>query len=216
MGCVHWKEGLAGLYTSSPSSHHSSSTIRASNVPEARKVNAVTDVDLPTTQEGSVLELSWELFGELCRALAVRVAREYDPEVIVGIAAAGVIPGAVISAMLQKEFYAIKITRRETDAGVRRRPEVLSAAPPQLVGRRVLLVDEVCDSGDTMRLALAAVRDVGPSDVRTATSLVREGGYQPDYYALSTDGTVVFPWDREVIESGRLVINPEYDDLIKG
>ena len=29
------------------------------------------------------MELSWELFGELCRALALRVAREYDPEVIV-------------------------------------------------------------------------------------------------------------------------------------
>lgn len=164
----------------------------------------------------NVLELSWELFGELCRALALRVARDYDPQVIVGIAAAGVIPGAVIAAMLQKEFYAIKITRRETEAGVRERPEVLSAAPPQLAGRRVLLVDEVCDSGDTMRLALAAIREVGPSDLRTATSLVQEGGYQPDYHALSTDGIVVFPWDREVIESGRLIINPDYDDLIDG
>ena len=183
-------------------------------MPEARKVNTGIDIDSPSTEDGGVLELSWELFGELCRALAVRVAREYDPDVIVGIAAAGVIPGAVISAMLQKEFYTIKITRRESDDGVRRRPEVLSAAPPQLAGRRVLLVDEICDSGDTMRLALAAVRDVGPSEVRTATSLVHEGGYQPDYYALCTDGTVVFPWDREVIESGRLIINPEYEDLI--
>jgi hypoxanthine phosphoribosyltransferase len=174
----------------------------------------VIDADFPNADADDVMDLSWELFGELCRALAVRVAREYDPDVIVGIAAAGVIPGAVISAMLQKEFYAIKITRREGDGGVRRRPEVLSAAPPQLTGRRVLLVDEVCDSGDTMRLALAAIRDVGPAEVRTATSLVREGGYQPDYYALSTDGIVVFPWDREVIEAGRLVINPEYEDLI--
>lgn len=176
---------------------------------------ALTEPILPQTQSESVLELSWELFGELCRALAVRVGRDYDPEVIVGIAAAGVIPGAVISAMLQKEFYAIKITRRETDDGVRQRPEVLSAAPTQLAGRRVLLVDEVCDSGDTMRLALAAVRGVGPAEVRTATSLVHEGGYQPDYYALSTDGTVIFPWDREVLELGDLVINPEYRDLIE-
>ncbi len=177
-------------------------------------MGTLIEAGLPSAEDDGVLELSWELFGELCRALAVRVAREYDPEAIVGIAAAGVIPGAVISAMLQRDFYAIKITRREGDAGVRRRPEVLSAAPPQLAGRRVLLVDEVCDSGDTLRLALAAIRDVGPSEVRTATSLVHEGGYQPDYYALSTDGIVVFPWDREVIESGRLVVNPQYEDLI--
>lgn len=179
---------------------------------ESRKVNGVPNLDLPSTGDEGVLELSWELFGELCRVLAIRVVREYDPEVIVGIAAAGVIPGAVISAMLQREFYAIKITRRESDDGVRQRPEVLSAAPPQLAGRRVLLVDEVCDSGETMRLALAAVRDVGPSEVRTATSLVHQGGYQPDYFSLSTAGTVIFPWDRDVVESGRLVNNPDYED----
>src|SRR5215204_6235290 len=37
-----------------------------------------------------VFELDWELFGELCRALALRVYREYDPDLVVGIATAGV------------------------------------------------------------------------------------------------------------------------------
>jgi hypoxanthine phosphoribosyltransferase len=170
---------------------------------------------LPEVPEEGSFELSWELFGELCRALALRVAQDYDPEVVVGIAAAGVIPGAVIAAMLEREFFAIKITRRENDTGRRGRPEVLSAAPPQLAGRRVLLVDEICDSGDTLRLALAAVRDVGPTDVRTATSLIHVGGYEPDFYALAAEGTVIFPWDREVLdeESGRLVVNPQYEEL---
>jgi hypothetical protein len=46
--------------------------------------------------------------------------------------------------------------------------------------------------------------------------LVREGGYQPDYCALVTEGVVVFPWDREVVdeESGRLVVNPDYLGII--
>lgn len=160
------------------------------------------------------MELSWELFGELCRVLALRVARDYDPEVVVGIAAAGVIPAAVIAAMLQREFHSIKITRRRDGEKIRARPEVLSAAPPQLAGRRVLLVDEICDSGETMRMALAAVRDVSPTEVRTATSLIRRGGYEPDYFAIEAQGTVIFPWDREVLESGRLVVNPEYEELL--
>jgi len=177
-------------------------------------VTNVTEPFFTDDQDDDVLELSWELFGELCRALAVRVARDYDPEVVVGIAAAGVIPGAVVSAMLQKEFHAIKITRPGDEGGAQRRPEILSAAPPQIAGRRVLLVDEICDSGDTMRLALAAVCDVGPAEVRTAASLVREGNYEPDYHALETDATVVFPWDREVWQEDRLVVNPEYEDLL--
>ncbi len=156
------------------------------------------------------LELSWEMFGELCRALALKVAADYDPEVIVGIARAGVIPGAVIASMLRVDFYSMKITRREGGEVVRDRPAVLSAAPGRARGKRVLLVDEITTSGETLRLALAAVRDVGPSEVKTATCFSRPGGYQPDYYALQTDATLVYPWDRKVFEDGDLVVNPRY------
>ena len=48
-----------------------------------------------TTVEHSkgVFEVEWPLFGELSRGLALKVARAYDPEVVVGIATAGVVPG---------------------------------------------------------------------------------------------------------------------------
>ena len=35
------------------------------------------------------LDTSWEMFGELCRALALRVARDYQPDVVMGIAPGG-------------------------------------------------------------------------------------------------------------------------------
>src|SRR5690606_40115419 len=89
-----------------------------------------------------VFELSWDLFGELCRALALRVYREYDPDIVVGIATAGVIPAAVIADMLQVDFYSMKISRH-ADGEVQERPQLLSTAPVQAAGRRVLLVDEI-------------------------------------------------------------------------
>jgi uncharacterized protein len=160
------------------------------------------------------LEVQWDMFGELCRALALRVARDYDPEIVVGIARTGVIPGAVVASILRREFHSILVSRKEGSARVRERPEILSAAPARCAGRRVLLVDEVTTSGDTLRLALAAVRDVGPAEVRTATSFVRPGGYRPDYFALETDEVVIFPWDRKVFEEGDLVVNPLYEDVL--
>jgi len=168
------------------------------------------------TQPGdqSFLEVDWGMFGELCRALALKVARDYDPEVIVGIARAGVIPAAVVASMLRVEFYALKISRRDGDETVRNRPEVLSAAPREVEGKRVLLVDEITTSGDTLRLALAAVRDAQPAEVRTATSFARTSGYQPDYSALTMDATVIFPWDRKIFEEGDLVVNPRYEGVI--
>ena len=160
------------------------------------------------------LDVSWEMFGELCRALALKVARDFQPDVVVGIARAGVIPGAVIASILRLDFYSMKITRKEGEEVVRQRPAILSAAPSQAAGRRVLLVDEIVTSGEPLRLALAAPRDVRPAEVRTATSFARTRGYKPDYYALETDATVIFPWDRKVFEGDELVVNPRYEEVL--
>jgi len=160
------------------------------------------------------IEVDWAMFGELCRALALKVAREYDPEVIVGIARAGVIPGAVIASILRLDFYSMKISRRHGEDVVRERPEILSAAPPQVEGRRVLIVDEITTSGDTLRLALAAVRDAHPAEVRTATSFSRTTGYEPDFCALTMDANVIFPWDRKIFDGDELIVNPRYEGII--
>src|SRR6186713_366183 len=87
-----------------------------------------------------VLEIEWPFFGELSRGLALKVARAYDPEIVVGIATAGVIPGAVIAAILDRDFRSILISRRhddDDDAPVRQTPAVLGAAPQEVGGRRV-------------------------------------------------------------------------------
>jgi len=160
------------------------------------------------------LDLSWEMFGELCRALALKVARDYDPEVGVGIARAGALPGAVVATILDVDFYSMKISRRGDDDEVRDRPEVLSAAPREVEGKRVLIVDEVTTSGATLRLALAAVRDTHPTEVRTATSFARTRGYKPDYFALQTDAEVVLPWDHHLLEDDEFVANPRYGDAV--
>lgn len=160
------------------------------------------------------LDLPWEMFGELCRALALRVARDYEPDLVVGIARAGVIPGAVIASILRVDFYSMKISRKEGGEEVRERPEILSAAPTQARDRRVILVDEIATSGDTLRLGLAAVRDTGPREVRTATCFVRPQGYMPDYFALETDQTIIFPWDRKIFQDDELVVNPRYESVL--
>jgi hypoxanthine phosphoribosyltransferase len=163
----------------------------------------------------NTLELSWDVFGELCRALAIKVAQSgYMPDIVVGIAKAGVIPGAVIASILRRDFYSIKISREEGYERVRATPRILTSAPRAATGRRVLIVDEICTSGDTLRMAVNALRNVGPDEIRTAASIVRAGGFRPDFYSLETAATVVFPWDRQVVdESGELVVNPFYEGL---
>jgi hypoxanthine phosphoribosyltransferase len=169
-----------------------------------------------TTVEHSkgVFEVEWPLFGELSRGLALKVARSYDPEVVVGIATAGVIPGAVIAAILGREFHSMVVSRRFGTESVRETPAVLSAAPPTIRDKRVLVVDETCDTGDTIRLAVAAMVNAGASEVRTAVAF-QTGAFTPDFHALATESTIILPWDREVLIDGELLTNPLYAEALK-
>src|SRR3954453_14142577 len=91
-------------------------------------------------QSKGVFEVEWPLFGELSRGLALKVARAYDPELVIGIATAGVVPGAVISAILRREFPSMVVSRRFGPDCVRETPAVLSAVPSSVRDHRVLVV----------------------------------------------------------------------------
>ena len=157
-----------------------------------------------------VLQVDWAFFGELCRALALKIFREYDPDLVVGIAKAGVIPGAVVASILQRDFASIAIARAADGA----RPAVIAGPPRIVTGRRVLVVDETCDSGDTMKLALAAVRELRPGQMRSAVSF-KTGDCRPDFWALETDNFIILPWDREIIVDGEIVMRPDYAEKLR-
>lgn len=164
---------------------------------------------IPPTTRG-VLEIDWPLFGELCRALALKVAREYDPEIVLGIAKAGVVPGVVIAAILQRDFASMVVTRKAED----HLPVLVVGPPPTVKGRRVLLVDETCDSGHTLRLALSETKAAGPAEIRTAVSF-KTGVFAPDFHSFETDKFIILPWDREVVHDGQLVTRPDYAEYLK-
>lgn len=157
-----------------------------------------------------VMQIDWPFFGELCRALALKIFREYDPEIVIGIAKAGVIPGAVVASILQRDFASMTIGRAEAGGA----PSVLAGPPRAATGKRILLVDETCDSGDTLRLALAVVRELRPAAVKTAVS-IRTGEFRPDFFALETDHFIILPWDREVIVKGEIVMRPDYAEKLR-
>jgi hypoxanthine phosphoribosyltransferase len=159
----------------------------------------------PPSGPRGTLEVDWPFFGEICRALAMRVAKEYQPEIVLGIAKAGVIPGVVVASIMQCDFASMVVTRNEAGA-----PPVLVTGPPSSIkGRRVLVVDETCDTGSTMKLALSEVRALQPAQVQSAVSF-KTGEYAPDFHAFETDSFIILPWDREIIQGGELIVRPDY------
>ena len=142
----------------------------------------------------TVLEVEWPFFGELCKSLAHKVWNDFRPDLVVGVARAGVIPGAVTASILRCDFASITL-RRSSDGEA---PALISRPTQSPKGRQVLLVDATCASGDTMRLALSVMREEGAKVVRSAVAF-RTGEFVPDYCAMQTANEIVLPWDRDVV-----------------
>jgi hypothetical protein len=145
------------------------------------------------------LRITWEQFDTLCRALAAMV-RSYDPQVIIGIAKGGLLPATILASRLQREFYPMRISRRHNERIIREKPELLMGPPPVLAGQRVLIVDDIAATGETLALATEACQAERPAQVRTACLCTHSFGGRPDYVALISDALVVFPWDRQALE----------------
>jgi len=151
----------------------------------------------PAAPPRAVLEVDWPFFGELCRGLALKVWKDFEPELVVGIARAGVVPGAVIASMLRRDFASITLRRAQEGEA----PSLISRPTMSPRGRKVLLVDGTCDGGDTMRLALSVMKEEGATQVKTAV-VFRTGEYTPDFHSVRQVAQIILPWDHDTVVPG--------------
>ncbi len=161
-------------------------------------------------QRDGVNEITWTRFAELAEELAVSVAA-HDVDIVVGIARAGLFPAAHVAAALRKELYPVRITRRINDRVVYERPVWKVDVTADVAGRRVIVIDEMADSGETLRLVADRVRERGAASVVTASLVAHSwAAPQPEIVALTSDALVLFPWDARVLIDGAWQVNPEF------
>lgn len=156
-----------------------------------------------------VEEISWERFGQMARSLAEQMAPQRI-EMVIGIARAGLFPATAVAAMLRREMYPVSITRRVEDKVMFERPVWRVDVPALVRGKRVAVIDEMADSGETLALVAArALERDAAKVVRVALVCHTWAAPAPDITALVTDALVVFPWDREVYTDGQWQLHPE-------
>lgn len=142
--------------------------------------------------------LTWDGFGESCRDIARAIVVDgFVPDVVVAIARGGLLPaGAIAYGLGVKNCGAINVEFYTGIGTVLDAPEIL---PPELDmtyldGKRVLLVDDVADSGRTLALAVGLLNDRG-AQVRSATIFTKPTTIiQPDYAWKDTALWIDFPW----------------------
>jgi hypoxanthine phosphoribosyltransferase len=142
--------------------------------------------------------LSWKEFYEKALALALVIKDEgYKPDIIVAVARGGWVLGRILSDVLgvrETASITIQYYRGVNDRDVA--PRISQTISGSVRGRKVLLVDDVADTGLTLDLALRELRSAGAGCVRAATLFVKEWTRNPpDYYLEVVREWVVFPYE---------------------
>ena len=162
-----------------------------------------------------VEEISWERFARLSAILAEKLAHD-KIEVVVGIARAGLFPATAVACALRKEFFPVRITRRLNDQVTYKQPVWKVDVSKAVEGKIVAVIDEIADTGETLRLVALRAREQGARRVVTAC-LVSHSWVTPapDHTASVTDALVIFPWDKQVYQEGKWQLHPELADALK-
>ncbi len=162
-----------------------------------------------------LLPISWQTFHSLCKGLARAVA-PFQPELVLAVGRGGYYPGTLVAHLLRLELYPVRLSRRVNDVVRYRSPRWLVRPPALVRDRRVLVVDEIASTGETLRLVTDELRHLDAREVRSAVLYAHTGGADvPDYIGLLSDALILNPWDREVFQDGQFVFHPEYVDALR-
>ncbi len=126
----------------------------------------------------------------------------YSPQVIVGVSRGGWPPARVMSDLLENPNLAnMKVEFYKNIGVTTQRPKITQPVTSEVVGKRVLVVDDVADSGNSLRVASKHLGRKGAREIRVCTLYLKPKSiFKPDHYARTTSKWVIFPWERlEVI-----------------
>jgi hypoxanthine phosphoribosyltransferase len=143
---------------------------------------------------------SWEQIYELLLELADQIREDgFEPDVVVGVSRGGWPPARVMSDLLEKpqlvnvatEFYlGVAETKGE--------PVITQPVSASVKGKKVLVVDDIADTGKSLKLIRTHLKERGATEIRVAAIYYKPWSIVvPDYYQKDTTSWVIFPWERK-------------------
>jgi hypoxanthine phosphoribosyltransferase len=143
--------------------------------------------------------VTWEELDRLARVLAAKIRNSgYRPSLVIAIGRGGYIPARILCDLLSiTRLTSVRAEHWGTPAEKGERAMIRFPLCTGIRGEKVLIVDDVTDTGDSMAVVVEYVQGLGPSEVRTAVLQHKEvSGFLPDYFAeiCPVWQWIVYPW----------------------
>jgi hypothetical protein len=150
------------------------------------------------TAEAEYEAPTWnQIFNMLLKQAGRICSSNFKPDIIVGVSRGGWSPARILSDLLENPNLAN--VKAESYIGIseaRNKPTLTQGVSVDVAGKKVLIVDEVADTGGSLKLVREHVLEEGASEVKVATLYYKPySAFKPDYYEKETDRWIVFPWE---------------------
>ncbi|MDI6905333.1 MAG: phosphoribosyltransferase [Candidatus Bathyarchaeia archaeon] len=150
---------------------------------------------------------TWNRIYGMLLNLAEKIRKNgFKPDVIVGVSRGGWPPARVLSDLLDNPNLAnVKAEFYLGVAETKGEPTLTQPVSVAVAGKKVLIVDEVADTGKSLKLVKEHVIKECAAEVKVATVYYKPWSIiMPDYYEKETSRWVVFPW--EIKETVRKIV----------
>lgn len=168
--------------------------------------------------------VTWTDIENWCDSIRHKVMEDYAPDTLIGIARGGLVPARILSdRMWIKDLLSVKTEHWGITATRDGEATLKGGLNGSLDGKKVLVVDDITDTGESLRIASEHVKSLKPVSMKTATMLhITRSGFVPDYYAEEINEKswtwFIFPWNvYEDLDNliGRSLVKPMNTDEIR-
>ena len=155
--------------------------------------------DLPDDFDCTIT--NWEYIYGLCRTVSDDVKRaDFEPDVVVALARGGWFAGRCLCDFLGLDDLTSLKMEHYVGTGVKAdEPQVRYPMPEGSVeDKDVLIIDDIADTGGSIRRAQEYVDERDAAEIRTATlQLLQTSEFEPDFVGeqLEEWTWVVYPWN---------------------
>lgn len=143
--------------------------------------------------------MDWDLFYQLARKVANKINDSgFKPDIIVGLARGGWVLARVLCDLIGvKDLVSLKVEHWGVTATPDGKAKLKYPLNIDLSGKNVLVVDDITDTGESMRVTLEYINSLSPVQIKTATLRhINTSKFLPDYFGEKiTWRWVIFPWN---------------------
>lgn len=143
--------------------------------------------------------ITWDEALRMSRSLANMIDRSgYKPDIIVAIGRGGYVPARIVcDYLLFRDLTSIRIEHWGVAATLEREAHIKFGLSTDISGLKVLLVDDITDTGDTLVAAMDYLSKQNPASVRTAVLQHKTcSTITPDFFAhrIIKWRWIIYPW----------------------